>query len=61
MAHCRMLPMPNVTTTAIITVKDTTVAIITVEDTNVVITMGKTSTVATRRVMRAAVGITESK
>ena len=30
MAHCSMIPMPNVTTTAIITVKDTIAAIITV-------------------------------
>ena len=56
-----MIPMPNATTTAIITARDTIAATTTVMDTNVGTIMERASTAATRRATKDATGITESK
>ncbi len=55
-----MIPMQNATTTAIITEK-VTIAVIMVKGMSAGTIMERASTAATRRAMRAAAVITESK
>ena len=59
--RCSTIRMPSVTTMAITTGKDTSVDITTGKDTSADIITEKVLTADTRKVMRAAAVITESK
>ena len=56
-----MIPMPNATTTAIITGKATNAGTTTVRDMNADTIMEKASTAATRRLTKAAAVITKTE